>query len=375
MKEYRYLIASIICLGTVSMVGCSKNVNSIEEKSEMTMDDEINIEENSITDQGDIQETITENLTVNTKIEIPGKSFATYNTEYKNFDNEKIVELLWPESSEEEIQINEYDGGASEITFQDETVALGAGVMKYDKNDEIKYLSSLASYAEENALLEKKNLSFMKEEEAISNIEAFLSSLELGTSLGERETFALSKEDMLSIQNAMKSDEDYKSFYESGKFQEQIFDADDEMYYIKYSFSLDGVPVFGEGDPTVQMSGGVEQPLLADPMGATFLFSNSGICEIRLTGMVNQLNIETENQEIIRFDGIKKALVKKFGDVILSDNYNLSNMWLEYFPKRKEDSFDKVELIPVWCCKFDINGDINVDYALRFNATTGEEIS
>lgn len=375
MKEYRYLIASIICLGTVSMVGCSKNVNSIEEKSEMTMDDEINIEENSITDQGDIQETITENLTVNTKIEIPGKSFATYNTEYKNFDNEKIVELLWPESSEEEIQINEYDGGASEITFQDETVALGAGVMKYDKNDEIKYLSSLASYAEENALLEKKNLSFMKEEEAISNIEAFLSSLELGTSLGERETFALSKEDMLSIQNAMKSDEDYKSFYESGKFQEQIFDADDEMYYIKYSFSLDGVPVFGEGDPTVQMSGGVEQPLLADPMGATFLFSNSGICEIRLTGMVNQLNIETENQEIIRFDGIKKALVKKFGDVILSDNYNLSNMWLEYFPKRKEDSFDKVELIPVWCCKFDINGDINVDYALRFNVTTGEEIS
>lgn len=375
MKEYRYLIASIICLGTVSMVGCSKNVNSIEEKSEMTMDDEINIEENSITDQGDIQETITENLTVNTKIEIPGKSFATYNTEYKNFDNEKIVELLWPESSEEEIQINEYDGGASEITFQDETVALGAGVMKYDKNDEIKYLSSLASYAEENALLEKKNLSFMKEEEAISNIEAFLSSLELGTSLGERETFALSKEDMLSIQNAMKSDEDYKSFYESGKFQEQIFDADDEMYYIKYSFSLDGVPVFGEGDPTVQMSGGVEQPLLADPMGATFLFSNSGICEIRLTGMVNQLNIEAENQEIIRFDGIKKALVKKFGDVILSDNYNLSNMWLEYFPKRKEDSFDKVELIPVWCCKFDINGDINVDYALRFNAITGEEIS
>ena len=246
---------------------------------------------------------------------------------------------------------------------------------EYDKNDEIKYLSSLASYAEENALLEKKNLSFMKEEEAISNIEAFLSSLELGTSLGERETFALSKEDMLSIQNAMKSDEDYKSFYESGKFQEQIFDADDEMYYIKYSFSLDGVPVFGEGDPTVQMSGGVEQPLLTDPMGATFLFSNLGICEIRLTGMVNQLNIEAENQEIIRFDGIKKALVKKFGDVILSDTYNLSNMWLEYFPKRKEDSFDKVELIPVWCCKFDINGDINVDYALRFNAITGEEIS
>ena len=85
MKEYGYLIASIICLGMVSMVGCSKDENSIEEKSEMTMDDKVNIEENSTTEQGDIQETITENLTVNTKIEIPGKSFATYNTEYKKF--------------------------------------------------------------------------------------------------------------------------------------------------------------------------------------------------------------------------------------------------------------------------------------------------
>ena len=34
MKEYRYLIASIICLGTVSMVGCSKNVNVINLKAE-----------------------------------------------------------------------------------------------------------------------------------------------------------------------------------------------------------------------------------------------------------------------------------------------------------------------------------------------------
>ena len=78
MKEYRYLIASIICLGTVSMVGCSKNVNSIEEKSEMTMDDETNIEENSITEQGDIQETITENLTVNIKILIMKKLLSFY---------------------------------------------------------------------------------------------------------------------------------------------------------------------------------------------------------------------------------------------------------------------------------------------------------
>ena len=50
--------------------------------------------------------------------------------------------------------------------------------MKYDKNDEIKYLSNPCIYAEENALLEKEFIIY-EEEEAISNIEAFLSSLEL----------------------------------------------------------------------------------------------------------------------------------------------------------------------------------------------------
>ena len=39
MKEYRYLIASIICLGTVSMVGCSKNVGSIEENTSASQPD------------------------------------------------------------------------------------------------------------------------------------------------------------------------------------------------------------------------------------------------------------------------------------------------------------------------------------------------
>ena len=39
MKEYGYLIASIICLGTVSMVGCSKNVGSIEENTSASQPD------------------------------------------------------------------------------------------------------------------------------------------------------------------------------------------------------------------------------------------------------------------------------------------------------------------------------------------------
>lgn len=50
------------------------------------------------------------------------------------------------------------------------------------------------------------------------------------------------------------------------------------------------------------------------------------------------------------------------------------NIWMEYFPLIKDSSFTKVELIPVWCCDFEINGEA-VDYTIRFHAVTGEEIS
>lgn len=42
------------------------------------------------------------------------------------------------------------------MTFQDETVALGTGSIMYRKSDDIRYLSDIAFYGEEENLLEEK---------------------------------------------------------------------------------------------------------------------------------------------------------------------------------------------------------------------------
>lgn len=371
MKGYRYFIASIICLCMLGMGGCSEEGSKTEEKFPMAVD--AGKEEGSRREQGDIQETVTENVTVNARMEIPEKTFAIYDTEYKAFDRQKLMDLLCPQSSKEEIKSRE-GADISEITLGEENLVVEAGFMSYYKNNKVKSLSDLASYGEEKNLLEKKDLAFMTREEAIHKAEVFLSSLELGGDLGEGKLFSLSKENMLSMQSSMKNDEDYKELYELGKFKEQAIDAEDEMYYIKYSFALEGLPILGEGDPEVQISGGEDRFLLAIPMKAELFISNSGICQVRIDGAVDRLQAEDKNQEIMGFEGIRKALVKKFGDVILSDSYNLVNMRLEYFPRLREDSFDKVEVIPVWRCDFVINGENN-NYSLRFHAVTGEEIS
>lgn len=58
------------------------------------------------------------------------------------------------------------------------------------------------------------------------------------------------------------------------------------------------------------MTGGMERGELAWPVEATVLFSNSGICEINLQGILSELEKQSENKEVIQFDEIEKALVK-----------------------------------------------------------------
>ena len=43
----------------------------------------------------------------------------------------------------------------------------------------------------------------------------------------------------------------------------------------------------------------------------------------------------------------------------------------------REDSFTEMDLIPVWCVEFEVDGESVEDsrYSIRFNAITGEEIS
>lgn len=383
MKRKEYFSVLLLCM---VLTGCSANGEQIiaetiatAETGNLKEGTNADLEGSSTTGQADIKETIMEHVTADAKMEIPRKTYAAYSAEFKTFDREKVAEFLWPESSKEEIQTNEYDGGVIEIAFGDESIGFEDGTMRYIKNSDVTYLSNIASYGAEAGLLEEKDLAFMPGEQAMQEVEAFFAELDLGVDLGEKKILALTEKDMSDIQDKMKNEEHYKSFYESGRFQERAFDTGDEMYYMKFTFSLDGLPVLGSEDPEVEMIGGVDSALIAFPAEAMVLYSDSGICRVDMSGVPGKLREESEKQEIIGFDKIREGIIKKFGDVILTEDYNLSGIWLEYFPRIKVGSPKReIEFIPVWCCDFDVTNteaDFEVDYALRFNAFTGEEIS
>lgn len=247
--------------------------------------------------------------------------------------------------------------------------------MIYRSNDDIDNIDTLCLYAKEKSIVSEKDLEFATIEKATREVEEFISKFDIGCELGEPNIIALNGKDLKKVQEKIMKDNDYNcehSVLSTKKLGNSYFDSNSEIYYFEYSFVINHIQVFGYDDPTVQYSG--DNPLLARNMRAIIMISNSGIEKFSLEGVLDNLAKNSGKAEIIGYDGIKKALEKKFGDVILTDKYKVTNIWMEYFPLIKSDSFNQVEVIPVWCCDFEINGEI-VNYTLRFHALTGEEIS
>lgn len=117
--------------------------------------------------------------------------------------------------------------------------------------------------------------------------------------------------------------------------------------------------------------------LIAQPVNIEVMISNRGIESVFVSGIMDEPDVCNANVDIIGEKGITEALNKKFGDVILTDEHKVTNIWMEYFPLLQNDSFTDIKLIPVWCLDFEVNGNGAEagGYTIRINAITGDEIA
>lgn len=374
MKLRTCILSVLFCIG---IAGCANTKNTEESSNPITAEEGIenNIDSESGTTETVIDETILDHLSVQSDMLIPQKKLSSYRAELKQFDCEKTAAVVWPTSTKDGIQKEVMDDNSAAMNYENGQLSVNRGTLIYRKDHQTSYLDTLLSYAEEKDILPEKDLEFMTKEEAQKEAEQFLSQLGVEENLDMPKIVAASKEDLEKIQDTMNKDADYSVVLNAKNIAKSEFENRKGVYYIVYPFRLNNLPVYGRDDPTVQMTGDDERALLAYPMEAIVMISDSGIEEVNLEGVLEQLEVESENQEIIQYEGIKDALKEKFGDVILTEDYKVIHIWMEYFPLIKADSFDQVEVVPVWCCDFEINGDAGVDYTLRFNAFTGEEIS
>lgn len=307
-----------------------------------------------------IDEKLDENLFISAELEMPENILYEYATQLKIFDYDKVQEAIG-QNAEGTLVVSD---GSDEFT---------GGSLTYQRNDMANHLETYCSYAGEMGLTDEKDLSFMSRADAVVRMQSLIDMLEVGGELEAINVVAMDQADFENVKKAIMEDEGYQGVLSAKGYESDTFDEGMEVYRIIFRMNVNGISVY-RNEPGLR---GTSERFLAYPVTITALLSNNGIEMITMMGMLAPYEGHQKEVAIIGGDGIRQAIMKKFGDVILTSEYKAANIWMEYFPLLREDSFTEIDLIPVWCVDFEIDGESVEDtgYTIRFNAITGEEIS
>ncbi|MDE7321798.1 MAG: hypothetical protein K2N73_03550 [Lachnospiraceae bacterium] len=306
-----------------------------------------------------IDEKLDENLFISAELKMPETNLYEYATQLKSFDYDKVQEAIGQNAE----GILAVDDGSDEFA---------GGSLTYQRNDMANHLDTYCSYAGEMGLTDDRDLSFMSRADAIARMQNLIGMLGVGGEPEALDVAAMDRADFEDVKKAIMEDGDYQ-FLSAKGYGSDTFDEGLEVYRIIFRMDVYGIPVY-RNEPNLRQT---SERFLAYPVTITALLSNNGIEMITMTGMFEPYDGEQKEAVIIGEDGIKEAIMKKFGDVILTSEFRAKNIWMEYFPLLREDSFTEMDLVPVWCVDFEVDGQSVEDsrYSIRFNAATGEEIS
>ena len=334
-------------------------IQMVEAQDETNMN--VGAEQDTITF---IDEKLDENLFISAELKMPENNLYEYDTQLKRFDYDSVQEAILTISTEQNAEGNlAVDDGSDKFT---------GGSLTYQRNDMANRLDTYCSYAGEMGLADDRDLPFMSRADAVARIQNMVGMFDVGGELEALDVVAMDSVDFENVKKAIMEDSDYQ-FLSAKGYGSDTFEEDMEVYRIIFRMNVNGIPVY-RNEPNLRQT---SERFLAYPATVTVLLSNNGIEMISMMGMFEPYEEHQKKTAIIGEDGIKEAIMKKFGDVILSSEFRAKNIWMEYFPLLREDSFTEIELIPVWCVEFEVDGQSIEDsrYSIRFNAITGEEIS
>ena len=334
-------------------------IQMVEAQDETNMN--VGAEQDTITF---IDEKLDENLFISAELKMPENNLYEYDTQLKRFDYDSVQEAILTISTEQNAEGNlAVDDGSDKFT---------GGSLTYQRNDMANRLDTYCSYAGEMGLADDRDLPFMSRADAVARIQNMVGMFDVGGELEALDVVAMDSVDFENVKKAIMEDSDYQ-FLSAKGYGSDTFEEDMEVYRIIFRMNVNGIPVY-RNEPNLRQT---SERFLAYPATVTVLLSNHGIEMISMMGMVEPYEEHQKETAIIGEDGIKEAIMKKFGDVILTSEFEAKNIWMEYFPLLREDSFTEIDLIPVWCVEFEVDGQSIEDsrYSIRFNAITGEEIS
>lgn len=259
---------------------------------------------------------------------------------------------------------NEFTNISSSITFS---------TSELQKHYEIEEL--LLRYAEANPEYTEISLGFMSREEAISICTNAIQNCGIALTPVVETCVGLEHDRIMSWQQELLNDESsYYNAFGKAMILSNLTQSDDS-YYIVFSFSYDGIPIFSRNEPNIQFR---DNTLPPSSVCAEMLITSDGIQHLNIypAYAVNEIN---NTGSILSVEDAIKKLEETFNSVILTEKYTVSSIYLEYMPIESNNS---TVLTPYWCFEYTSeyvgdDGNIyqSVPQAERYNAFTGNDLA
>ncbi len=373
MKKMKKMIVTVMGITVLAALlgGCAHRPQSEEPSNpdvgSMETDDQVvEAQDETTVETGDeqdatvfIDEKLNENLFISAELRMPENSLYEYATKLKCFDYEKVQEAIGQNAE-------------GNLVVDDGSAAFTGGSLTYQRTDMADHLDTYCDYAGNMGLTDDRDLSFMSRADAVARMQNFIEMLEVGGEPEALDVVAMDQADFENVKKAIMEDSDYQ-FLSAKGYGSDTFDEGMEVYRIIFRMNVKGIPVY-RNEPNLRQT---SERFLAYPAVITALISNKGIEMVTMMGMFEPYEEDQKEVTMIGGDGIKEAINKKFDDMVLANEFRAKNIWMEYFTLLREDSATEMDLIPVWCVDFEVDGQSVEDsnYSIRFNAITGEEIS
>lgn len=383
MKKY-IQVATCAAMISVCLFGCGKREHGItpEIKESTTAVFEMETPENVTTGESvaprtqHITQNIVENMTIDAEAVIPRETqYSTYTLKGIDGAPDRLFCIFSPEGyGSFTTETRDYPG-ASELIYQE-----SSGKFLLVDNNRIQYsayninlgntpmqeVATLMYYhTQEHPQSQPHDLSFMTVEEMESFGKAILTQLGISWEPELNKCVTLSGQEVLDFQKEMFTTDYYT---QNGAAPTTLNQAEDTCY-LEFTFTYDGIPLFGPDEPNISFMDGVFPPM---PVKATIMINAGGIQIFNLDGNYTVASA-SEPQAILTLDEAIAALKNKYDLEILFGTLTTTDIWMEYIPVKQGES---TVLTPYWCFRsIDVSAGDDFPMADRINAITGKDLA
>lgn len=378
MKHLLTITASILILA-MGLTGCTKAKETdgpdVAFPAETTAIVEV-VNEPSAPSTQHITREICENRTIDGEAVIPGKTqYSTYTLKRVDGDPDRLFEIFCPEGHgsytqetfdySNDVVYRESNGKV--LVVRDDAISYSAFDIDSGENPMQEVGNLMYYYTQEHPQTQPRDLSFMTVAEMEKFGKDILRQLGIEWKAELLNCVTLSGQEILDFQKEMFS----KSIYTEFGTPTALSKAEDTCY-LEFTFSHDGVPLFGPEEPSVSFVEDVFPPM---PANATILFNKDGIQKVEVN-CACIAETASEPQEILSLENAIASLKSKYDLAIQFGTLKVTDIWMEYIPVKQGNT---LVLTPYWCFKEIDEERQNIPGYLgngeRFNAITGKDLA